>query len=271
MIKFSDELHSYTSIVPDEINWLSVTTLIGMLHEKFQPEITAPKCSRNKKSKWYGMPVEEILAAWKSEGDRSTILGSWYHNKQEQLLYTEDAKKLYNVVKPIVREGIKYAPWQELENFLINDQGIFPEHLVYLESAGICGQADQVHVQNKVLNIGDYKTCKEIKKESFEGYDGHKMMLGPVKHLQDSNYWHYALQLSFYAYMILKHNPWLKLGDMIIHHILFEVDHLDKYGYPVYLLDENGEPIVTDIVQYKMPYLRKEVIAIIDWLKTQKQ
>jgi hypothetical protein len=73
-----------------------------------------------------------------------------------------------------------------------------------------------------------------------------------------------------YMYMVIKHNPWLKVGKIVIYHILFEVDHLDKYGYPVYALDENNEPIVTEIVPYEMPYLQKEVVSIIDWLKKTK-
>ncbi len=271
MIKFIDTTHQYESIIPDNITWRSVTGIISQLHEKFLPEITAPKCSKNKKCKWYGVPVEDILEAWKAEGDRSTVLGKWYHDKQEKLLYTKESRELYNIIKPVIRDGIKYAPWQELENFLMQGMGIFPEHLVYLKSAGICGQIDQLQILDGVANIGDYKTAKEIKKESYEGYEGHKMMLAPINHIQDSNYWHYALQLSFYMYMVIKHNPQLKVGKLTIHHILFVVDHLDKWAYPVYALDENNEPIVEDVIEYDMPYLKSEVAAIIEWLKTHKQ
>ena len=37
--------------------------------------------------------------------------------------------------------------------------------LVYLKSARLCGQADLVEIVNGYINITDYKTNKEIKRE----------------------------------------------------------------------------------------------------------
>ena len=41
----------------------------------------------------------------------------------------------------------------------------------------------------------------------------------------------------------------------------------DKFGNPVNALDSNGDPIVKDIVQYDLPYLKQEVISILHWLE----
>ncbi len=274
MIKFQTENHRYTSLSEDGREWRSITQVIHSLSQPFDPDIQAPKSSVRKPgkwpNKWYGVPIDEIKKAWKDEADRSVGLGNYWHNKKEQELYTDDAILMWNVVKPIVREGIKYAPKQELSNLLVNGMGVFPEHMIYLESAGLCGQVDRVNIIDGLLTIGDYKTCKEIKKESFTNWEGPKMMLPPVQHLQDSNYWHYALQLSMYAYIILRHNPSLNLGALTVYHILFEIDHLDKYEYPVYKLDENKEPIVKDVVPYNVPFLKKECIAILERLKTKQ-
>jgi hypothetical protein len=68
-------------------------------------------------------------------------------------------------------------------------------------------------------------------------------------------------------YIILKHNPKLKVGGLTIHHILFEEAGRDKYDNPITALDSNGDPVVKDIVQYDLPYLKSEVISLIHWLE----
>lgn len=58
---------------------------------------------------------------------------------------------------------------------------------------------------------------------------------GPLSHLGDHNFNHYALQLSIYMYIVLKHNHNLKPGKLQIHHVLFEIEDRDSYGYPMLL------------------------------------
>jgi hypothetical protein len=148
------------------------------------------------------------------------------------------------------------------------DPGVYPEHMVYLKSAGLCGQSDLVEVVNGRVNIIDYKTNKEIKTESFKNWEGmSEKMLPPVEHLDDCNFNHYALQLSIYMYIILKHNPKLQPGKIFIHHITFETEGEDQYGYPIAKLDENGEPKVLEVIPMPVPYLYDEVISVINYLK----
>ena len=54
---------------------------------------------------------------------------------------------------------------------------------------------------------------------------------------------------------------------MLFRSILFEEAGKDKFGNPIAALDTNGDPIVTDIVQYDLPYLKQEAIAIVQWLE----
>jgi hypothetical protein len=140
--------------------------------------------------------------------------------------------------------------------------------MVYLKSAGICGQSDLVEVINGVVHITDYKTNKEIKVEGFTNWEGiTQKMSSPVAHLDDCHLNHYALQLSLYMFIILKHNPKLSPGILTIHHILFEEAGRDRFDNPISALDTDGNPIVTDIVQYDLPYLKKESISLIHWLE----
>ena len=54
---------------------------------------------------------------------------------------------------------------------------------------------------------------------------------------------------------------------MEIHHIKFEKEGDDEHGYPITKYDQEGNPIVKEVVPYTIPYLKKEVISIINYLK----
>lgn len=261
MIKFKEKGHLYTSVEPDDIKWLSVTGLISRLHEPFDAEAKAYSSSSRKPTaaypnKWYKVPPEEILAAWESETTRAADLGHWYHGKREAKWEDMD-----NVVMSQFIDGDKYATNQILE------EGIYPEHLMYMLSAEICGQSDLVIIRDGKVYIRDYKTSKEIRRHGFTNRYGTKMMYPPVEHLEDCEYNHYALQLSIYMYIILRHNPNLEPGGLTIEHVKFEIEKEDKYGYPIYKKDDNGEFIIREIEEIEVPYLRKEVVYILDWLK----
>jgi hypothetical protein len=123
-------------------------------------------------------------------------------------------------------------------------------------------------VINGIVNIYDYQTNKEIKKESYVNWEGiSDKMLDPLSHLDDCNINHYNIQLSLYMYMILKHNPRLKPGKLIIEHIQFKEAGKDAYDNRVVFYDMFGEPIVENIVTYELPYLKTEVISIINHLR----
>jgi hypothetical protein len=143
--------------------------------------------------------------------------------------------------------------------------------MVYLKSAGICGQSDLVEVVNGKVHITDYKTNKEIKTEGYVNWEGiSQKMSGPLSHLDDCHLNHYALQLSLYMYIILKHNPRLTAGTLTIHHILFHETGRDRFNNPISALDSDGNPIVLDIMQYDLPYLKQEAISVIHWLEDNK-
>ena len=270
-IIFNASDHSYRSIEDTGIEWISVTTLVSHFKKSFDAKAVAQKVSKNKKSKWAGVDPQTIQDIWNNESTRSTTLGSWYHNQREDDLCALASMEREGVTVPVfkpseVKEGVKVAPLQKL------DPGVYPEHMVYLRSVGLCGQSDLVEVVNGKVNIIDYKTNKEIKKESYVNWEGiSEKMSHPLNNLDDCNFYHYALQLSIYMYIILKHNPKLKPGSIYIHHITFEVDKEDQWGYPIAKLDDNGDPIVKEVIPMPMPYLVEEVHALIHYLHENKQ
>ena len=267
-IVFNAADHSYKSLTPDEnINWTSVTSVVSAFKKPFDAKKTAEKVTKSKKSKWFGIDPVLIQQIWTNEADRSTTLGTWYHNQREDDICSLASLEREGVTIPVFKpsgenNGIRVAPNQKLE------PGVYPEHMVYLKSAGLCGQSDLVEVVNGKVNITDYKTNKKIDMESYVNWEGMSdKMLPPVDNLDDCHFYHYALQLSIYMYIILKHNPKLKPGRIFIHHIVFEVEAEDNWGYPVTKKDENGDPVVKEVIQIPVPYLVDEVQAIIHYMK----
>ena len=266
MIVFNADDHSYRSVDDSNIDWISVTTLVSHFKKPFDAKKIAEKVTKSKKSKWFGIDPVLIQQIWTNEGDRSTTLGTWYHNQRETDLCALASMEREGVTVPVfkpseIKEGVKIAPLQKLE------PGVYPEHMVYLRSAGICGQSDLVEVVNGKVNIIDYKTNKKIDIESYVDWEGKSDKMGfPVDTLDDCHFYHYALQLSIYMYIILKHNPKLKPGRIFIHHVTFEVETEDNWGYPVTKKDENGEPVLKEVKPISIPYLVDEVIAIFHYL-----
>ncbi len=241
-----------------------------LLEEEFDAEGQSKKCAKNPKSKWYKMDPEEIKEIWKKTNLDAVNLGNWYHNEREKLIcgtdFIEREGEDCKIVRPIIKDAVKYAPDQKLEN-----NHIYPEHFVYLKSAGICGQSDLVEVRKGKVYITDYKTNKNLTTEGYRNWQGMvKRLLYPCSHMEDCKLSIYNIQLSLYMYIILKHNPQLKPGRMTINHIIFKELSKDKYGNSIYDRDSNNEPIVEDVVEYDLPYLKDEVVAILNHLKTNK-
>jgi hypothetical protein len=267
-IIFNAEEHSYKSLNPEEnINWTSVTTVVSSLKKPFDAKAVAQLVTKKKSSKWYGLDPVIVQQIWDNEANRSTTDGTWYHNQREDDICSFASIEREGVTVPVFKPsgenaGMRTAPSQKL------DPGVYPEHMVYLKSAGLCGQSDLVEVVNGKVNIIDYKTNKEIKMKGFTNWEGiTEKMLAPVNGLDDCHFNHYALQLSIYMYIILKHNPKLKPGKIFIHHVKFEIEREDNWGYPIGKKDESGNPIVKEVTVIPIPYLVDEVQAVIHHMK----
>lgn len=218
------------------------------------------------------MDPKEIRQVWKNESQRAIDLGNFYHDRQEANMLACETINRWGKDLPVIwpmynQEGDKIAPGQRMI------EGIYPEHLVYIKSAGIIGQSDIVEVADGFVHISDYKTNKEIEKSSYVDWEGNsKKMLGILSHLDDCNFNHYSLQLSIYMYMVLRHNPKLKPGKITIHHIEFEKVGEDKYGYPIHARDAEGNPIVKEVHFHECEYMLSEVRGIVaEFTEEQKQ
>lgn len=240
MVKFIEDKHLYVN--DDGEYFTSVTKLI----HQFEPVKDWDKIAKNYAKK-HKKSVEEVRAAWKAENQKSVDRGTRFHKVKETELCEKGCVNVegidLNIESPTVVDGIKHSRSLKLDN------GIYPELIIFLDSAKLAGQADYIEVVNGKINIKDYKTNKEIKMEGFRDWKGSEEKLtGPLSHLGNCNYTVYCLQLNTYMYMLKKHNPNLKIGTMELLHILF---------------DENGEP--KEEVIYQLPNMQKDVKNMIDY------
>lgn len=244
MVKFIEDKHAYIDL-KDNSRWTSVTTFI----HKFEPKKDWDEIKR-KYAKKNNLSVDEVTAMWAAENKKAVDRGTLFHKmREEELLGCETINNL-EIKQPIIDEGVKYAPEQKLL------AGIYPELLVTLNSAKICGQADYVEItEDGFINIKDYKTNKEIKLNGFTNWEGiEEKLIGPLSNIPNSNYWIYALQLNIYAYIIKRNNPKLKIGKLELLHIKF---------------DEQNE--VKEIVPYVLPDLQSDVKRAIEYHKITKR
>jgi len=109
---------------------------------------------------------------------------------------------------------------------------LFTEFMVWDAEFSVAGTADFLvwNPETKCVDIWDWKTNTSItdSRANFGKYG-----FGGLAKLADTNYWHYALQLSIYRYIIEKQG--IKCGAL-------KLVHLTEEGYKVielpYLADE---------------------------------
>lgn len=235
IIEFNDNDHSYYDIETGE-RYVSVTQFIGMFKPKQDWNAIAEKYAKK-----HGETAEYWIAEWDRVKNEACYKGTKYHEGREDLwVAQEDEGKLVYTNK-LNSEGKKRSrPINNLE------EGIHSELIVYHPGYGICGQSDEIRNRLRSIRVNDYKTNKKIDKESYFNWKtrSHNMMTGPVSHIMDSNYWHYALQTSTYAYFMECYG--------------YQVDHLSI------------EHVTANNEMYFLPYLREEVIDMLNYYDENK-
>jgi hypothetical protein len=240
IVTFKEQGHLYESIPAQ--SWTSVTRVIEKFCPEFNDKEQAIRSSQNSSSKWYGMEPKKILSLWEKERNRSVDVGHRFHSKMESKAIKLGSKKhrgkVIKVIPTPFIDGVKTAQGQVLAD------GVYPEHIVFNERIGVCGQSDLVFVVDGYVDISDYKTNKEMIFNSYKPTFGSPKM---------------TLQLSIYLKLILMKNTALKPGKLTLIHVLFELEGQDPYGFPI-IKTENGIEVVKEIVHYEVPFLEKEAV-----------
>lgn len=264
-IRYVDSDHSYTI---DGVRAISGTRLI----HQYTPEFDSVAIAKKKAEK-DGSDYEVILNDWAKTNATSTVKGTILHETMEFLIQKRvrelDEKETKLMIKnslnnietynskisdlkhdvETVYKDVKYAVEKispQIEKLLINTESIliplFSEFIIGDKDYRICGTIDQLfyNTRENELQIWDWKTNKSI--EIDKKFPTDKFMLEPITDIQNTNFWHYSIQLSLYKF-ILEKNTGIKVGKLWLCHFS------DLTEEPTY---------------YECPYLEKTVELILE-------
>lgn len=275
-IAFEEEAHIYYDVTQPDQKFISVTTLIHSFTQPFDKEFWSAYKALEKlldKDSWaiekksllstkkfdkvllemheieendFNREQQAILDAWDEENRKSCERGTKIHADLENSFY----KKGKDIDISKYQIGGKFECRKDY-NALDLENGIYPEYLISRVSPDgklrIAGQIDLLVKKGNKFIIGDWKTNKKIETKSFynKNTKSSVKMKFPLNNLDDVNYYHYALQLSTYAWMIQQLDPAYEIEDLVLVHF----DHEDN------------------MTVYHMPYLKDEVIKMLTFYK----
>ena len=222
---FIEEGHYY--LCNGERVGISTTGLISQYENHFDSETISQQVAEKR-----GISQQEVLEEWRIENLHSTIKGSMIHefaqslweNKKYKFDYSKvpeeiDIDRLKSDINLLIPQAINfYNDYKDMYELIGCE--------IYLgdEDFDECGATDQI-LYNKYtggIAIIDYKTNKEIKRESYK----HKKMLIPLYKFDDCNYVHYSIQLSGYKFKFEK-NTKLKVDETFIVYFNINADNYE--------------------------------------------
>jgi ATP-dependent exoDNAse (exonuclease V) beta subunit len=226
-IKFFEKGHKYVISVDPNTTYTSVTTWNHTLFPQFDADEVITNMMKGKGwkegHKYWGQTPEQIKQLWDSNKNTVANSGTDLHfeiecfmnnKKLKQVYYTnQDLYKIYQENPENIKTSIE---WQYFINFIKDHPELKPyrtEWLIYDEDLKISGSIDMVYENpDGTLSIYDWKRAKNITRiNNFNRFALHPF----VCHLPDSNYWHYAMQLNTYKYILeRKYNK--KIRDLFL-------------------------------------------------------
>ena len=192
-IEFDEKNHVYfVDGIPYEI---SVTGFIKSFFHEFDAnqviEKNYNKWQYDRNSKYYGLTIEEIKHNWEKNAKDASVKGSKLHKDIEafynDIEYHNNSIEFNFFLNFNNRVKKKFKPYR-------TEWTIFDEEIKLAGSVDMC-YADEANN----FHLFDWKRSKYIKKENHYKKGKH-----PLSHIDDANYWHYALQLNIYKYILEK-------------------------------------------------------------------
>jgi hypothetical protein len=236
-IQFEESTHIYT--VHGDKSFMSVTTWNHHHFAKFDADkiikqiLSSRKHKDDPSYKYYQMTAGQIMDMWNANRDSASSSGTNMHY---------DIECYYNQME-VSNDSVEF---QYFRNFLRENphlRAYRTEWTIYHEELKIAGSVDMVYENpDGTLLIYDWKRCKEIVKEnSFGSY----ALTNCIRHLPDTNFWHYSLQLNTYK-MILEQ----KYGKKVV-------------GLCLVCLHPNND----DYQLIEVPFLEKEMADLFQYRK----
>lgn len=181
---FNSELHTYTDPT-DDFKYTSVTRWVDRFKPIFDKQTRAAKLAAKE-----GVSVDFILNDWQQKRENSAKYGTKLHKALETFNNTGSIEDTDCI--PVV---------ESFKKLKLNFPGqTFHEKLVYNRQLGIAGMADIIshNEDSKTFNVFDFKTNKKFR---FQTRFTDCQLLAPLEHYPNTEYYHYALQLSMYGFL----------------------------------------------------------------------
>jgi len=261
---FREKDHKYGNINNPNIQYTSVTTLIGKYEQPFDSDFVSKYKSlekllpsdvwkKEKGALWKNHKIpkdflevyninetelnrvqQDILDEWAKINRESCERGTKIHLQLENAFY----KAGDNLTLKKFGIGGKFQCKKDYSELDL-EYGVYPEYLIYYDNPKldlhIAGQIDLLIKNGNDIILGDHKTNRSIDFKGF--YDSsirsEKKMKYPLTNLGDCNFNHYQLQLSTYAWILQKLNPNFNIKRLFINHYdhegnnnIYEVQYL---------------------------------------------
>jgi len=191
-ITFDEGPHIYT--VHGDSTFTSVTTWNGSHFSHFNPDEVIDKMQwkieNDPTNKYYKMTRQEIKDMWAKKGREASGSGTNMHN---------DIESFYNDVS-VNNDSIEYEYFKQFQRDFQHLKPYRTEWMIYYEELKLSGSIDMIFENpDGTLQIYDWKRVNGF---DYEGFNGKSAVTPCIKHLPDTNYWHYCLQLNTYKAII---------------------------------------------------------------------
>lgn len=214
-IRFFEEDHKYIIDLEPDVKYTSVTSWVHEHFENFDSDKIIKKMMSGsgwkEGHKYWGMNPEQIKLQWNTNKDTVSRAGTELHfeiecfNNDKRFTFDYTNKELIEFYLSDKGTKLLETPleWQYFINFVKDNSHLKPyrtEWTVFNEEFKISGSIDMVYENpDGTLSIYDWKRSKNITRiNRFNNF----ALTPSICHLPDSNFWHYALQLNMYKYIL---------------------------------------------------------------------
>ena len=193
-----------------------VTSICASLFKPFNSDEIIMKILKSNKMtdpdyEYYGCTKEDILKKWKESTEEGTRLH-------------KDIENYYQGINPkvITKEFVQFLSFvQDHNNFIYFKS----EWKIFFPKHKITGIIDMVYqLSDGKYAIYDWKRSKNINYDYYTDFSIHPLL----KHIPNTNYYHYSLQLNFYKYILEKEY------NMIISEMMLCCLHPNNDNYILY-------------------------------------
>jgi hypothetical protein len=187
-IQFSSDTHTYR-VKNYSDPFISVTTLIDVYCHQFDSDSIATKTAKKRK-----IDKKDLLDEWEHKKNASIDKGKYIHSFIENRIKIQNYEDNTNLYP---KEKSQFLDFEN--NFLKDKTVLYSEKVLYNSENRLAGTIDCLVYddKDKKLYYIDWKTNEKI---SFT--NKYKNLKFPLNKYQQSSKEIYALQLSFYRYMI---------------------------------------------------------------------